>query len=56
LFSDKVHETFLRLSQLNTSLEKKVDIGEMTEDESKQDFIKYKTEEYQRMLQFISTW
>lgn len=56
LFSDKVQETLVRLSQLNTSLEKKVDIGEMTEDESKQDFIKYKTEEYQRMLQFISAW
>jgi hypothetical protein len=56
LFSDKVQETEARLSLKNTSLEKKVDIGEMTEDESKQEFIKYKTEEYQQMLQFISAW
>jgi hypothetical protein len=56
LLKNRISETNTKLLQLNTSLEKKVEIGDMTEEESQQNFIKYKSEEYQKMLQFLSEW
>jgi hypothetical protein len=49
-------EINFKLSELNSSLDKKVKIGDMTEDESKQAFINAKTDEYQRLLEYLSAW